>query len=94
MAETAGEKTEAPTPKRKEKARDDGQLLKSREFAAALIILIGCCWLVMMGPALWGRGAGVLGYLRTFAAALVPFGTFVNDAWLRRLAGGHTRTSS
>ena len=54
MSETAGEKTEAPTPKRKEKARDDGQLLKSREFAAALIILIGCGWLVMMGPALMG----------------------------------------
>ena len=41
MAETAGEKTQAPTPKRKQKALDDGDLLKSREFGAALIMLLG-----------------------------------------------------
>lgn len=26
------------------------------------------------------RDIGVIGWLRTFAASLVPFGTFVNDA--------------
>jgi flagellar biosynthetic protein FlhB len=54
MAETAGERTEAPTPKRLQKARDDGDLLKSREFAAALGVLVGCGWLAMLGPALMG----------------------------------------
>ena len=54
MAETAGERTEAPTPKRLNKARDDGDLLKSREFGAALGILVGCGWLAMLGPALMG----------------------------------------
>lgn len=31
------------------------------------------------------RGVGILGWLRTFVAALVPFGTFINDPWIRRL---------
>ncbi|HWI17088.1 MAG TPA: DUF3817 domain-containing protein [Vicinamibacterales bacterium] len=30
------------------------------------------------------------GWMRTFVAALVPLGTFVNDAWLRRLAEKHS----
>ncbi len=47
-----GEKTEAPTPKRQKKARDDGQLLRSTEFGSALVILIGCSWIALMGPAL------------------------------------------
>ncbi|MEI9927774.1 MAG: EscU/YscU/HrcU family type III secretion system export apparatus switch protein [Sphingomonas sp.] len=38
MAQEFGEKTEAPTPKRKRKAVEDGQLLKSRDFATALVI--------------------------------------------------------
>ncbi len=28
---------------------------------------------------------GPLGWLRTFLAAIFPFGTFLNDPWLRRL---------
>jgi flagellar biosynthetic protein FlhB len=52
MAEEFGEKTEAPTQKRKDKARDDGELLKSRDFGAALIMLVGCAWMMMMGPSL------------------------------------------
>src|SRR5690242_4144082 len=52
MAEEFGEKTEAPTAKRKQKAADDGQLLKSREFATALAVLAGCCWMALCGPSL------------------------------------------
>ncbi|TKD52012.1 EscU/YscU/HrcU family type III secretion system export apparatus switch protein [Sphingomonas baiyangensis] len=54
MAETAGEKTEAPTPKRKKKAIEQGDVLKSKEFGAAVVILLGCGWLVMLGSALLG----------------------------------------
>jgi integral membrane protein len=39
----------------------------------------------VMPIALLGRRAGVLGWLRTFAAAFVPFGTFLNDSFLQRL---------
>jgi len=52
MAEEFGEKTEAPTPKRKRKAVEDGQLLKSRDFATALVVLVGCGWMALLGPSL------------------------------------------
>ncbi len=67
MSAEFGEKTEAPTQKRLDKARDEGQVLKSREFASALVILIGCGWLAMMGPAL-------LGACRQVMAASFSFG--------------------
>jgi flagellar biosynthetic protein FlhB len=52
MADEFGEKTEAPTPKRKQKAVDEGQILKSRDFASAVIILVGCAWMALLGPSL------------------------------------------
>ena len=52
MAEQAGEKTQAPTPKRKQKAVEQGDIIKSRDFGAALIILLGAGWLLLLGPAL------------------------------------------
>jgi len=42
-------------------------------------------YVLLMVPALWGRNVGLLGWLRTLAAAFVPFGTFANDAWLQRV---------
>ncbi len=52
MADEFGEKTEAPTPKRRRKAVEDGQLLRSRDFATALVILVGCGWAALLGPSL------------------------------------------
>lgn len=43
-------------------------------------------YLVMMGIALPGKGAGALGWLRTTLAAFIPLGTFLNDPFLKRLA--------
>jgi integral membrane protein len=42
-------------------------------------------YVLLMVPALLGRNVGALGWLRTLAAAFVPFGTFANDAWLARM---------
>ncbi|BAV64253.1 hypothetical protein SCLO_1012130 [Sphingobium cloacae] len=42
-------------------------------------------YVVTMMLALPGRRTGVFGWLRTFAAALVPFGTFLNDRWVKQL---------
>ncbi|WP_296611963.1 flagellar biosynthesis protein FlhB [Sphingomonas sp.] len=50
MAEYEGDKTEAPTAKRRKDAIDRGEILKSREFATALIVLAGCGWIAMLGP--------------------------------------------
>jgi flagellar biosynthetic protein FlhB len=54
MAETAGERTEAPTQKRRQKALDDGDVLKSQDFSAAIVILAGCLWMATLGPSLLG----------------------------------------
>ncbi|GAO40545.1 flagellar biosynthesis protein FlhB [Sphingomonas changbaiensis NBRC 104936] len=51
MAEFA-EKTEAPTPKRREKAAEEGQVLRSRELTAAAVVLAGVLWLALSGPTL------------------------------------------
>ncbi|OYY90492.1 MAG: flagellar biosynthesis protein FlhB [Sphingomonas sp. 28-66-16] len=52
MAEEFGEKTEAPTAKRKKDAFDEGQVLRSREFGTALVVLAGCGWMALFGPSL------------------------------------------
>jgi flagellar biosynthetic protein FlhB len=54
MSESFGEKTEAPTARRKRKAVEEGQLLKSKDFGTALVILAGCAWMAFMGPSLIG----------------------------------------
>lgn len=65
----SGEKTEAPTAKRKQKALDDGQMLRSREFASALGVLAGCAWIAMAGPALMGACKAVMAAGFTFGRA-------------------------
>ena len=50
--EMGGDKTEAPTAKRKREANENGEVLQSREFATALVIMAGCGWLALFGPSL------------------------------------------
>ncbi|RYD50442.1 MAG: flagellar biosynthesis protein FlhB [Sphingomonadales bacterium] len=60
MSESAGEKTQAPTPKRKRKAVEEGQILKSKDFGTALVILLGCAWMAFFGQALMAACKGVM----------------------------------
>lgn len=46
----AGEKTFAPTEKRKQDAARKGDVLRSKEVATAVAILVGGTWLVLGGP--------------------------------------------
>lgn len=48
-----GEKTEAPTPKRREEAREKGQVAKSQDLPAAIVVLVGLVTLQVLGPGLW-----------------------------------------
>ena len=41
-------------------------------------------YLAAMLFAMPGKGFGFMGWLRTFVASLVPFGTFLNDPYIRR----------
>ena len=44
------QKTEAPTPKRRQDAAKKGDVLQSRELGTALVILGGAAWLALAGP--------------------------------------------
>ena len=68
MAETAGEKTELPSQKRLKDAVDKGDILKSREFATALVMLAGVGWILLSGPAL----IAACSLARTSRRALAP----------------------
>ncbi len=54
MAETAGEKTLAPSEKRLEDAARDGDVLRSRELGTAATVLAGAAFLRFGGPWLLG----------------------------------------
>ena len=47
-----GDKTEAPTQKRRDDAKEKGDVLKSRDLATALVVLAGISWMMFFGPAL------------------------------------------
>lgn len=60
MAETAGEKTLAPSEKRLKDAAKEGDVLRSRELAVAAATLVGAALLKAAGPWLFGQLAGAV----------------------------------
>ncbi|MDQ1158035.1 flagellar biosynthetic protein FlhB [Sphingomonas sp. SORGH_AS 950] len=80
-----GEKTEAPTQKRRDKARDDGQVLRSRDLAAALVMMAGIAWLMFAGPTLLGACKAVMATSFQFTHADVedfePFRPLMEAGW-------------
>jgi len=50
MSESAGEKSFAPSAKRKRDAAQKGDVLRSRELATAGAMLVGAAWLKIAGP--------------------------------------------
>jgi flagellar biosynthesis protein FlhB len=51
----ADNRTEKPTPKRRQKAREQGQAVRSRELPSALVLLSGVFLLSRLAP-LWAKG--------------------------------------
>ena len=54
------DKTEAPTPQRLEKAREEGQIPRSRELTSLLVLLVGVCVLWFGGESLARRLTALL----------------------------------
>ncbi|WP_375249596.1 flagellar biosynthesis protein FlhB [Sphingomonas sp.] len=85
MAEDFGDKTEAPTQKRKDDARDKGDILKSREFATALVVLAGTSWMIFFGPALIAACRAVMAASFTFGRGDVedfqPWRPLIEAGW-------------
>ena len=71
MADEYGDKTEAPTPKRRREATEQGDILRSREFATALVMLAGVGWLLFAGPSLIAALKAVLAASFSFDHAQV-----------------------
>ncbi|MBO9516520.1 MAG: EscU/YscU/HrcU family type III secretion system export apparatus switch protein [Porphyrobacter sp.] len=60
MSESAGEKSFAPTEKRRRDAATKGDVLRSRELSTAAVMLFGAAWLAFAGPWLLGDLAEAL----------------------------------
>lgn len=74
MAAEADQKTEAPTPRRREEARRDGDVLQSKELGTALILVGGAAWCWFAGPLFVGACRAVLAQGLTVSHAdLVAF---------------------
>jgi flagellar biosynthetic protein FlhB len=63
------QKTEAPTPKRRRDAAENGDVLQSRELGTALVVLVGAAWLAFAGPMMMGAMQNLVGQGLTFDAA-------------------------
>ncbi len=53
MAGYADEKTEPPTPRRRQEAREKGQVARSQDLTAAVLLLAGFTALGLLGPQIW-----------------------------------------
>src|SRR3954468_6521382 len=70
MSENADkdQKTEAPTPKRRREAAQNGDVLQSRELGTALVVLVGAGWIAMFGSMTMGALQDMVGQALTFDA--------------------------
>lgn len=99
MASTSGSRTEKPTPRRQQKAREQGQVARSRDLAGSLATLAGllvigsqaaafaAAWRAFLGSVL--GGGELTAAALTPAAGLVLRSTFLiaGSAWLMALSG-------
>ena len=69
MSEEFGEKTEAPTPKRRKKAVDEGQVLRSKDFSTAFVVMAGVAWMIFAGPSLLAACKAVMAASFSFGRA-------------------------
>lgn len=60
MSEQEGEKSFAPSEKRKREAARRGDVIRSRELATAASVALGAVWLMVAGPWMLGLLAGML----------------------------------
>lgn len=63
--ESAAEKTESATPRRREKERERGNISKSRDLAAALVMTVSVALLALMGKFILDRMLDLLRYTFT-----------------------------
>lgn len=81
----SGEKTFAPTEKRRREAARQGDVLRSRELATAIAVLVGAAWLKFAGPWLYRRLAEAMRSGLTWDRGAIenfdPAGAMLKLAW-------------
>lgn len=70
--ESAGERTESASPRKREKAREKGQVAKSQEVGSFFVLLAGAMLLVVMGPSMTSQLGRATRYLLGNAHFLAP----------------------
>ena len=79
------QKTEAPTPKRKREAMENGDVLQSRELGTALVVIVGAAWIALAGPMIMSSLQSMVTDGLSFGAAEV--GDFDPGRVILRLLG-------
>lgn len=65
MAESAGEKTELPTPKKLRDARNKGQVCSSKDIVSTVLLIVGFCLCAVLGVLLVDDFSNLMGYIAT-----------------------------
>jgi flagellar biosynthetic protein FlhB len=65
---SAQEKTEKPTPRKRSKAREKGQVAKSAELAGAMVLMAGLISFLIFGGFIYNQVSGFLSYMLANAA--------------------------
>ncbi|KQX20113.1 MULTISPECIES: flagellar type III secretion system protein FlhB [unclassified Sphingomonas] len=65
------EKTEAPTPKRRQEASEKGDVLQSKELGTALVMIVGAGWIAVAGPWLMAALKRMLSNALSFDAGAI-----------------------
>ncbi|MDR2141171.1 MAG: flagellar biosynthesis protein FlhB [Deltaproteobacteria bacterium] len=69
MSEESGEKTEEASGHKLSQAREKGQVPKSQEISAAVVLLAGGFLLLLLAPVGWDRVVGIYRHIYTLAAS-------------------------
>lgn len=64
------ERTEQATPRRREKAREEGSVARSADLNAAAILVFGCLSLIFLGPFMANKSAELLRYVMANAPTI------------------------
>jgi flagellar biosynthetic protein FlhB len=90
MASYADDKTEAPTPRRRQEARAKGQIARSQDLTSAVLLFAAFGGLYFFGPPLIGSliamvAAGLSGEVPGRLDDLIPFTSAIGRELLRRV---------
>ena len=81
----AGDKTEAPTAKRRRDAAEQGDILRSRELSMAMVMMFGALYLALLGPLFVGAMADAMkGGLTVTRHAAIEFTPLESSSRLLR----------